>query len=216
MRSRIAEIAGSGILILSGVALAWTMAFDLPYETPQDTGPVKHLTDGTASRAFENKNTARLALAQFPLPVDSETATPVTEKLIKSIQMELARHGLDVGSADGTPSPKTREAITKYQEQMGLEVTGEASQLLFDHLGLTQPLREAAADPENGEMMRLIASVQTQLGDLGYEAGNASGVVTGETRAAIAEFERDTGLPVTGEVSYKLVQRLSRFEYTPL
>jgi len=136
--------------------------------------------------------------------------------LIESLQIELARHGLDVGPADGDISLKTRTAIAEYQRQMSLEVTGQPSQLLLDHLQLTQPLRAASAAPESGEKIRLVATVQKQLALLGYDVKNPNGVVTGETRDAIAKFERETGLPVTGEVTLKLVQRLNRFEYTPL
>lgn len=216
MKLRAAEFAGSTIVVVSGAAFIWALAFDPPYQLPSEPGPVRHLTDGTAGRAFENDETARLALARFPLPVDGEAQTSATAKLIKSLQIELARHGLDVGPADGIVSPKTREAIAEYQRQMSLEVTGQPSQLLLDHLELTQPLREASATPENGKMIRLVATVQKQLASLGYSISTPNGVVTGETRDAIAKFERETGLPVTGEVSFKLVQRLNRFEYTPL
>ncbi|VAW13610.1 hypothetical protein MNBD_ALPHA09-1766 [hydrothermal vent metagenome] len=216
MRLRVAEFAGSTIVVLSGAAFVWALVFDPPYPLPSEPDPVRHLTDGTAGKAFENDKTARLALARFPLPVDGEAQTSETAKLIKSLQIELARHGLDVGPADGTVSPKTREAIAVYQRQMSLEVTGQPSQLLLDHLEITQPLREASSTPENSKMIRLVATVQKQLASLGYSISNPNGVVTGETRDAIAKFERETGLPVTGEVSFKLVQRLNRFEYTPL
>jgi len=216
MRLRVAEIAGSTIIVLSGAAFFWALAFDPPYPLPSKPGPVTLLTDRTAVRAFENDKTARLALAQFPLPVDSDSNPATTAILIKSLQIELARHGLDVGAADGLISPKTRAAIAEYQRQMSLEVTGQPSQLLLDHLQLTQPLREASADPESGEMIRLVVTVQKQLASLGYDVKSKNGVVTGETRDAIAKFERETGLPVTGEVTFKLVQRLNRFEYTPL
>ena len=216
MNMRVVEVAGLAILGLSGVMLMWSLAFETSYETEEKAGPVRQFTEGRAGRAFEDSKTARLALARFPLPVNGATKTSKSVDLIKSLQIELARHGLDVGPADGEISPKTREAIAEYQRQMSLEETGQPSRMLLDHLSLTQPLRQASAAPESGEMIRLISSVQKQLADLGYSVSKPSGVVTGETRDAIARFERDTGLPVTGEVNFKLVQHLSRFEYTPL
>lgn len=196
--------------------LVMSLVSNSPYRSASELGPVQHQTDGSASRAFENNDTARLALAQFPLPVEEDANGTETSKLIKSVQIELSRHGLDTGPVDGISSPKTREAIAVYQRQMGFEITGQPSRLLLDHLSLTEPLRAASATPESGEMVRLVKKVQRQLGNLGYKAGKLTGIVTGQTRNAIAKFERDTGLPVTGEVSFKLVQRLQTIDYTPL
>jgi len=76
MRLRVAEFTGSTIVVLSGAAFFWALAYDPPYPLPSEPGPVVRLTDDTAVRAFENDKTARLALAQFPLPVDSDSIPP--------------------------------------------------------------------------------------------------------------------------------------------
>jgi peptidoglycan hydrolase-like protein with peptidoglycan-binding domain len=212
MVSRVAEVAGSTALFV-GVA---TLVFGLVSEPPYPTRDVRPEISNDAGRVFENDETARLALARFPLPLPGQGESADRTELIGRVQMELARHGLDPGAADGVATPKIRDAIAAYQRQMGLEVTGEASQNLLDHMSLTQPLRQASAPKENGNMQKLVASVQKRLVNLGYRAGKPSGVVTGETRDAIARFERDTGLPVTGEVSVRLVQRLKKLNYAPL
>jgi len=212
MVSRVVEVAGTTILIF-GVA---TLVVGLMIDLPSPSTEVRREYSNDAGRAFEHDETARLALARFPLPLPVEAESDDRIALNTRVQTELARHGLDPGAADGVATPKMRDAVAEYQKQMGLEVTGEASTNLLDHLSLTQPLRQASASETNNEMMRLIATVQKRLANLGYSAGAPSGVVTGETREAIADFERDSGLPVTGEVSVRLVQRLKQLNYAPL
>lgn len=215
MASRVAEVAGSLVLVAGMAALAMALAVGPPMPS-SEIGPVVHEVPPSAGRAFEDDRTARLALAQFPLPLKDRKDDADNSQLIGSVQIELARHGLDPGPADGVGTPKLRDAIAAYQRQMGLEVTGEPTRNLLDHLSLTEPLRRATASKKTGEMQKLVASVQKRLAHLGYAAGKPIGVVTGETREAIARFERDTGLPVTGEVTVLLVQRLNRYDSAPL
>lgn len=53
-----------------------------------------------------------------------------------------------------------------------------------------------------------ILNVQRKLNALGYDAGTADGTMGTRTRAAIQKFERDRGLPVTGEVTPALMAAL--------
>jgi peptidoglycan hydrolase-like protein with peptidoglycan-binding domain len=51
-------------------------------------------------------------------------------------------------------------------------------------------------------------TVQQELAHRGYHVGAADGVLGRRTRAAIRDYQRDHGLPVTGEVSLELVNHL--------
>ena len=42
------------------------------------------------------------------------------------------------------------------------------------------------------------------LATLGYKPGPADGILGSRTRSAVEAFQRDQGLPVTGEVSAKM------------
>lgn len=53
-----------------------------------------------------------------------------------------------------------------------------------------------------------VARVQTLLSNIGYDIGGIDGAAGPKTRDAIREFERTNGLPVTGEISDPLLQRL--------
>ena len=53
-----------------------------------------------------------------------------------------------------------------------------------------------------------IRAIQRELSQQGYEPGTADGVAGLATRAAAMAFERDQGLPVTGDLTELLLQRL--------
>lgn len=49
-----------------------------------------------------------------------------------------------------------------------------------------------------------VERIQSGLNALGYDAGPEDGLIGGRTRSAIAAYQRDQGLPVTGEPSQRL------------
>ena len=59
-----------------------------------------------------------------------------------------------------------------------------------------------------GQTSRIIA-VQHALTDYGYGQIKATGVIDGPTRAAIERFEREHNMPITGQVSDRLVNELA-------
>lgn len=61
-----------------------------------------------------------------------------------------------------------------------------------------------------------IAAVQRALSDYGYGQIEPSGILNEATSAAIEKFERERKLPVTGEVSDRLVRALSGLVGRPL
>jgi hypothetical protein len=56
---------------------------------------------------------------------------------------------------------------------------------------------------------RRVAAVQRALTDYGYGQLKPTGTVGSDTQAAIQKFERDRKLPITGQMSEKLVRELS-------
>ena len=55
----------------------------------------------------------------------------------------------------------------------------------------------------------MIRTVQQNLVTLGYTPGRVDGQMRSDTQQAIREFERRSGLPVTGRISGPLVAKLS-------
>jgi peptidoglycan hydrolase-like protein with peptidoglycan-binding domain len=54
----------------------------------------------------------------------------------------------------------------------------------------------------------VIADVQAALQQLGYYASSVDGVLGPATEAAIADYQRDRGLPVTGAIDPSTVRSL--------
>ena len=56
---------------------------------------------------------------------------------------------------------------------------------------------------------RRVAAIQRALTDYGYGQLKPTGTVGTETQAAIQKFERDRKMPITGQMSDRLVRELS-------
>src|SRR6266576_2256839 len=57
----------------------------------------------------------------------------------------------------------------------------------------------------------VIANVQTALQDAGYYFGSITGSLSVDTRAAVANFQRDYGLPITGAIDEESVEALGLY-----
>lgn len=66
----------------------------------------------------------------------------------------------------------------------------------------------SAALPAQAQSAREILAVQERLGELGYDAGEADGLMGSRTREAIAAFQSDMGLERTGEITVSLMNVL--------
>jgi peptidoglycan hydrolase-like protein with peptidoglycan-binding domain len=54
--------------------------------------------------------------------------------MVRDIQSKLAQQGYDPGPTDGRLGPRTRSAITQYQQRNNLRVDGNASPELLAHM----------------------------------------------------------------------------------
>ena len=208
MVSRVAELTGAIVIILIGFTTVCALTNDPADRSRFERGPVQHSSFGFVGAALEDGDTARLALAQFPLPLPERDESESSTVLIAAIQRELALRGFDPGPADGLRHPATVEAIRAYQGEFGLDVTGAPSQLLLDHLTMTRSIGQAVAAPDGMARKELVLRVQRRLMELGYWPGEINGILTERTREAIGEFERENAMTVTGDLSHNLVMRL--------
>ena len=55
-----------------------------------------------------------------------------------------------------------------------------------------------------------VATAQAALQRLGYDPGPADGLIGKRTREAVKAFQRDRGLPETGELTHQLIQQMSK------
>ena len=146
-------------------------------------------------------------------------------EITADIQRELARRGLYEGPSDGVIGPKTDAAIRDFEVSAKLKATGEPTEDVLRAIQ-ARPLkvepvpipRPAPRDP----IADLIApaprvtAVQRALNDYGYGPVKATGLYGPETVAAIEKFERDRKMPVTGQISPRLIRELAALTGRPL
>ncbi|MCG6859207.1 MAG: caspase family protein [Salaquimonas sp.] len=102
--------------------------------------------DGTAARDLESV-----------IGLNRETRT--------TIQQTLASQGITVGAPDGVFGPMTRNAITKYQQSVGLPATGYVDPALLRKLGVALNMRDDG-DFTSGSLAKSYAADELeQLGE---------------------------------------------------
>lgn len=78
------------------------------------------------------------------------------------------------------------------------------------------PIPAAATKADPIAAQRRIAAVQRTLTDFGYAQLRPTGVAGTDTQAAIMKFEKERRLPVTGQVSDRLVRELAAVTGRPI
>lgn len=160
-----------------------------------------------------------------PKPDSPTVATRSRTDITSDIQRELSRRGLYDGPIDGVLGPKTDAAMRDFESSAKLKPTGEPTEELLNALQRAPLKREAAAPkptPRPDPIADLIApsarvtAVQRALNDFGYGPVKATGQYGAETITAIQKFERDRKLPVTGQISPRLIRELSALTGRPL
>ena len=74
----------------------------------------------------------------------------------------------------------------------------------------------AASRNDPASALRRVAAVQRTLTEYGYGQLKPTGTVGSETQAAIQKFERDRKIPVTGQMSDRLVRELAAMTGKPI
>ncbi len=162
-----------------------------------------------------------------------ETSALARTQMIASIQRELSRKGFYDGPADGIWGAKTDIAVRDFTQAAGVKVNPEASDALLRAItssnakaggaGHAATTGAAAVEPAPADpIAKLIApnkrvtAIQRALADFGYGQIKPTGQFDPETKAAIEKFERDRKLPVTGQISDRVVRELAATTGRPL
>ncbi len=171
------------------------------------------------------------ALSPAPEPAATTPAARSRKDLLADIQRELARRGFYDGPADGIYGPKMDAAIRDFEAVAKLKPSLEPSEALLQAIANSK----VSIQPERGRIAsatgsiprppapivaptaspRLLA-VQRALAEYGYGQLRATGVLDEPTKVAIEKFERDRRLPITGQVSDRLVRELASVTGRPL
>ena len=153
-----------------------------------------------------------------------ETSALARTQMIASIQRELTRKGFYDGPADGIWGSKTDIAVRDFAQAAGVKINPEASDtLLRAIIASNAKAASTTAEPvPQDPIAKLIApskrvmAIQRALADFGYGQIKPSGQFDPATKTAIEKFERDRKLPVTGQISDRLVRDLAATTGRPL
>jgi peptidoglycan hydrolase-like protein with peptidoglycan-binding domain/TPR repeat protein len=162
---------------------------------------------------------------QPAVPASPRVDPPAVQRRqqIETVQRLLQGLALYTGAIDGTMGRGTRGAIREFERRVGAPETGEPSAELIATLQrqtreTLPPAREArpaaapealpAAAPVRQEAQ--IARTQELLQGLGYYDGSIDGRVTTNLRVAVIAFQKDAGLPETGELTAATLDALHR------
>jgi len=147
--------------------------------------------------------------------------------VVADIQRELAKRSFYDGPADGMSGPKTDAALRDFIQAAGLRVPAEPSEDLLRIVARSPVKASSARGAGSGtradpiaELIepspRRVLAVQRALAEAGYGQIKATGVYGPETRTAIEKFERERKLPITGQISDRLVRELAALTGGPL
>jgi peptidoglycan hydrolase-like protein with peptidoglycan-binding domain len=200
--------------------------------------PFKHKDALFSTRSMENYVSPDLPKPQtslkpnggksekFSIARGGEPAAPAKpDPTLADIQSALAKLKFYGGTVDGLPGPKTRAAIQKFQQEAGLQPTGEIDPLLIDAIRTASvpttkvpaPSRrsdtgntgtDTAGSTSNGMDDADIMKIQAGLKSFGNDDIGIDGKVGAKTRLAVREFQTLFQLTITGEPNREVFDKL--------
>lgn len=130
-------------------------------------------------------------------------------------------------SAPANPLPRPRPAEAtlkatdiKLAEVKPAEVKPAATPAVSTNVARPPaPIPAASRNDPVGDLIiasRRVAAIQRALTDYGYGQLKPTGTIGSDTQAAISKFERDRKIPITGQMSERLVRELSTVTGRPI
>ncbi len=136
---------------------------------------------------------------------------------VEEVQRLLLTTGHYKGLVDGVNGRQTQDAIEAYERDNKLKISTEITVELIDHIKYTRKLFDAAQFTGSTSAAQslphgnpLILRVQNALAAMGYDPGEATGILNPKTRSAIARFEQENKLAADGEIDRALITELAR------
>jgi peptidoglycan hydrolase-like protein with peptidoglycan-binding domain len=214
VRSSIAAITAPNPVpstVAVGPSLASTTTSSLPRARP-DEPPAPKAEQGKAAAPAPAAPPAR------PNPA-----------VVADIQRELARRGFYDGVVDGRYGPRTDASIRDFEQAAGLKPSSEPNEALLRTIQRSlvrsrpvvrppAPIPQPRPDPiaEMISPSKQVLAVQRALTEFGYGQIKPTGILDPETQSAIQKFERERKLPVTGQLSHRVVRELASITGRPL
>ncbi len=227
-RHPIDAVGLSLMLALTAIALANALYLQTgKHPAPMRSIAAVQATDTTGS------------LIAMPRPRPAEVAAPAKQvavptrphgQVIADIQKELVGRGFYDGAVDGVYGPRLDAAIRDFEQAAGLRSGAQPDEDLLVLIALSsakadkkKPTQSAAKTPpqppqagQRNIPVRRVVAVQRALAEYGYGPIKTTGVFDEATKAAVEKFERERRLPISGQMSDRLMRELAAVTGRPL
>jgi peptidoglycan hydrolase-like protein with peptidoglycan-binding domain len=229
------DVVGSAVAILGVAAILINVLY---LQSGSHPAPIFRPVDTTARTAASSDTRQPLTpptRRSEPIPVPPPRVPVASPRMpgdiIMDIQRELSRRGFYEGTIDGLYGPRTDAAIRDFEHAAGLKPSAQPNEALLQAIvrsplkpgkGITGALSSGAASSHTENVAeqpvaspRVIA-VQRALAEFGYGQIKPSGIVDLDTQRAIERFERERRMPLTGQVSDRVIRELAATTGRPL
>jgi hypothetical protein len=149
----------------------------------------------------------------LPRPRPAEAATRGVE--LTAADLKAAEPKTDI-KADIKAEPKSDSMSSLVTKTVAPPASAAAPAAAASSTAIVRPPAPVPAATPQTAAGRKIAAVQRTLTDYGYGQLKPTGLIGADTQAAITKFERDRKLPVTGQMSDRLVKELSAMTGRPI
>src|SRR5216684_1498707 len=122
--------------------------------------------------------------------------------------VDAATRAADASPSEPKPAePKAADAMANLVKSTGAPAAAPSNMARPPAVIPALPHNETTANPAAAS--RRVAAVQRALTEYGYGQLKPTGTIGSDTQAAIQKFERERKIPVTGQVSDRLVHELT-------
>jgi hypothetical protein len=168
-------------------------------------------------------NALFLQAGRHPSPMFGATAAAPAQPLPRPRPVEAATRSVELTAADvraaepkAEPKPEPKpDGISNFVAKAPPPPAAAPAAAASSTAIVRPPAPVPVATPHTAAG-RKIAAVQRTLTEYGYGQLKPTGLIGADTQAAITKFERDRKLPVTGQMSDRLVKELSAMTGRPI
>jgi hypothetical protein len=169
-------------------------------------------------------NALFLQAGRHPSPMFGATAAAPAQPLPRPRPAEAAARSVELTAADvkaAEPKVEPRaepkpDATSNFVVKTITPPPAAAPAAAASSTAIVRPPAPVPVATPPTAAGRKIAAVQRTLTEYGYGQLKPTGLIGADTQAAITKFERDRKLPVTGQMSDRLVKELSAMTGRPI